>query len=326
MVRVAGLLIPIVLIAAAGCVSRTGQRPEDSTPKPDGGMISAEQLRKADPCGFADSAALAEHGEVDVEDEVFFTDCAARVTTAGGGYTSLNVELNLKVGEDTLAEFTEGERRGVPVWSAPEDEFGCERNVVPHKEMVIALTAAEDAPSGTICQLADDAVDEVVDQLLSGAVRTYDVPDDSLLNQDACALIDDSHAARVPGIDMSLKLPAFNDQSCSWGDDDVTSPGVFVSFTHGAPAQTNDPRDQKKTIDGHAAVMTLSDGDEFADLNVDVGPMLPSCDVDVDYRDASKPAGEVETVGVSVRAQQAATASCPLALELATSAMSRLPG
>jgi len=313
-------------VSLTACATRTGESAtgrggtETRTAQSAPSKVTREQLDDADPCGFLDNATLTALGEIDFENGVFYTDCTAAIDAPGN---ALRVRASLQLetsGRDPGNPWEETERRGFTVWTATEQSYGCEREIQAYDDAVVALWASETEISGTICAIADQATDAAIEQLLSGEVSPHEVPPDSLFNQDSCALVTDADAARVPEIDSKSRHPAFAGQYCNWGEEDITQPGLFVSFTREEPPAVDDPGETATEIAGRPAVVTQ----EQRDAIPSIGPSLPSCEVEVVYDAAA--GDQAETLTVSIRNNGAPASNCPLATELATKAMAELPG
>jgi len=321
--RIAVLLLTAIALTA--CTSRTGPSvtgsDSASETAPSGpSKVTREQLGDADPCGFLDNSTLTALGKIDYENGVFYTDCTAAID-APGNALRIRASLQLdKSGRDPGDPWEETERRGLTVWTAAEQSYGCEREIQAYDDAVVALWASETDTSGTICDIADKAADAAIEQLLSGAISPHQVPPNSLFNQDSCALVTDEDAARVAEIDSKDRHPAFAGQSCNWGAEDITQPGLFVSFTRYEPPTVDDPGEQATEIAGRPAVVTQ----EQRDAVPAIGPSLPSCEVEVVYHTDS--VNQAEILTVSIRNNGTPASNCPLATELATKAMAELPG
>lgn len=317
------LLTAFVLTA---CTSRSGPSGTGSgatgptTSSSSATTATEAQLRDADPCGFLDNPTLSAYGTLDFEDGVFYTDCTASIAAPGN---ALRVQASLqleKSGRDAGDPWKESERRGFTVWTAGEESFGCQREIQAYDDVVVALWASESETSGTICDLADKATDAAIEQLLSGEIAPHEVPASSLFNQDACALVTDVDAARAPEIDATDVHPAFAGQFCTWGVEDITQPSLFVSFTRYEPPVADEPGEQQVPVAGHTAVVTQEERDAVPGI----GASLPSCEVEVVYDTDLD--GKAEILTVSIRNNGTPAANCPLATELATTAMGQLPG
>jgi len=316
------LLTALVLTA---CTSRTGpsatgSSATESTSSSTASKVTEEQLRDADPCGFLDNPTLTAYGKIDFEDGVFYTDCTASIAAQGN---TLRVEASLQVetsGRDPGDPWQKTERRGFTVWTAAEESFGCQREIQVYDNAVVALWASESETTGTTCDVADKATDAAIEQLLSGEISPHQVPKNSLFNQDSCALVTDEDAARAPEIDAKDVHPAFAGQSCTWGTEDITQPSLFVSFTRYEPPVADEPGEQQTQIAGHAAVVTQEERDAVPA----VGGSLPSCEVEVVYDTDLD--NQAEILAVTVTNNGTPASNCPLATELATKAMGKLPG
>lgn len=83
---------------------------------------------------------------------------------------------------------------------------------------VVVQTEALNGAKEPVCEVADAAVNVAADQLNQGQLprRSLTPPADSLLHQDACAMLDTSVLSVVPGIDASHPASRFGGWRCVW--------------------------------------------------------------------------------------------------------------
>src|SRR5690606_15924918 len=136
----------------------------------------------------------------------------------------------------------------------------------------------------------DTAAGDVIRRLRTGDIPSAHHAPDSLANQNACELVKESEAARVPDIDPGVRHEEFAGQSCSWGGESIEEPQLSVLFEH-----LDKPGDGRAlTVGGRPAVLTYSPATNDGLL----GPSLPMCSVEVEYGKAG-PIAEGHTEVVS---------------------------
>ncbi|MFI7014935.1 hypothetical protein [Streptomyces sp. NPDC050164] len=182
----------------------------------------------------------------------------------------------------------------------------------------VAIDVHGDESGSRACRIADAAGD-LIRLLKTGELPSARHAPDSLANQDACDLVKESEAARVPDIDPGERYAAFTGQSCAWGGESIDEPHRYVLFQHVGDALEGRPR----TIGGRMAAVQYGPADEYGDL---LGHSLPNCAVDVEYGEAGPTAeGRTEVVSVGVTGDSSRQALCSRAQELVPMALARLP-
>ncbi len=251
-----------------------------------------------------------------------FTTCDATIRLATGDTAVIGVGFDF----DVPTGSTPRNRDGVTVYDDEGDEYWCRHTVVVSDHAVITWAAGvRGGVTGNralSCEIAQTAVDGVLPQLKRGELKPAGLPPNSLGRLDACRLLDHRETGRVPGIDRSRLHPGFNGQHCTWGDPEVSTPSVLVSFNRTAEPRADSPRDRRTTINSRSAVVHPMVGGSNPDSRT-----LPGCQVRIVHRPLDDPDGvqTIEEVSVQVTADAPDESNCPLAVELATAAVNRLP-
>jgi hypothetical protein len=291
-----------------------------ATPSPGLGATE-EQLRHADPCRLADWTILTAYGTLDrVESAFDFSDCEATVNRPTISQLTVTVGLDFAFPEG--ADLRPEERGGVTVQVGDLGEYGCRRGVVVAERAVVSIHARDDAHPADLCAIADRVLGSVLPKLVSGDVPPDGLPEDSLANVDACALLRPEEVFRLRGIDRSQVTPAFDGQNCTWGVPYVSDPNVYVSLGPGRPLEADSSGDRQTTVGGLAAVVHPQDGGSNPEYRT-----LPGCEVRMEYRPLDKPGSfaTIEEISVQVSADLGEKARCDLATDLAKAAVARLP-
>ncbi|MBR8641067.1 hypothetical protein KEF29_21440 [Streptomyces tuirus] len=270
---------------------------------------------------------LAKFGKVEYDRGNSYGDCDIRLDGPGDESESVFVGL-----QDAPSEKAPGDpaptpvlRDGVTVYESEDrgdltGDANCTRDVVlRERTATISIGVYGDQSGSRACPIADAAAGDVIRLLRSGGLPSARHAPDSLANQDACDLLKESEAARVPAIDPGKRYDTFTGQSCSWGGESIDEPHLNILFLHLDEALEGRPL----TVGGRTAAVKYSPADEYGDL---LGRSLPNCAVDVEYGEAGPTAeGRTEVVSVGVTGDSPRETLCALAEELAPKALARLP-
>ncbi|WP_399887333.1 DUF3558 family protein [Streptomyces sp. BBFR51] len=307
--------------SATSATSATSAPSEVSLP------VAPEDLRGADPCKLIDRKVLAGFGKVEYDRGIRYGECDIRLDGRDDWSVSIFVELQSgpsEVSPDNPAP-TPVLRDGVTVYESEgygelSDDKDCTRDVmVPEGTGAVAIGVYGDETGTRACRIADTAATGVIRLLKSGDLPSARHAPDSLANQDACDLIKESEAARVPDIDPRDRHATFTGQSCTWGPENIDEPHLYILFGHQDDALQGRPL----TVGGRKAAVKYSPVDEDSSL---LGPSLPSCSVDAEYGAAGPTVeGRTEVVTVGVAGDSSRQKLCSLAQELARKALARLP-
>lgn len=324
--------VALLVLLLAGCAAGTGTPAEPVRPPssvfpsmraaPSPGLgVTEEQLRRADPCLLVDWTILTAYGTLGrVESPYEFTECEATVNRPT--ISQLTVRVGFDFAFPEFATMRPVERGGVPVHAGDLEEYGCRRGVVVAERAVVNIHARDDAHPADLCAVADRVLDSVLPKLVSGDVSADGLPDDSLANVDACALLRPEEVFRLRGIDTTQVTPAFDGQNCTWGVPYVSDPNVYVSLGPDRPLEADSSGDRRVRIGDLAAVVHPQDGGSNPDYRT-----LPGCEVRLEYRPLERPGSfaTIEGISVQVSVDLDEKARCSLATDLAEAAVRRLP-
>lgn len=289
---------------------------------PSPGIAATEdQLRHADPCLLADWTILTAYGTLDrVESAFDFSDCEATVNRPTISQLTVTVGFDFAFPEGV--DLRPVERGGATVQVGDLGEYGCRRGVVVAERAVVSIHARDDAHPADLCAIADRVLDSVLPKLVSGDVPPDGLPEDSLANVDACALLRPDEVFRVRGIDKTQVTPGFDGQHCTWGVPYVSAANVYLSLGPARPLEADSSGDRQTKIGGLAAVVHPQDGGSNPDYRTP-----PGCEVRMEYRPLAKPGqfATIEGISVEVSTDLDEKARCDLATDLATAAVTRLP-
>ncbi|GAA0445134.1 hypothetical protein GCM10010160_84730 [Acrocarpospora corrugata] len=326
-----------IALFAAGCSAQenaSSDAPADasadstrSAPSTVSLSVTPEELRGADPCKLIDENVLTEFGKVKYDKGISYGQCDILLDGPNDEFVSVFVDLQAGPSEVSVGDpaptpvlrdgVTVYESEGVSELTGSKD---CTRDVVLRERIAtVAIGVYGDESGSRACRIADAAADDVIRLLKSGDLPSARHAPDSLANQDACELVKESEAARVPDIDPGKRHADFTGQSCTWGGRNIDEPHLYVFFQH-----LDDPLEGRPlTVRGRPATVNYSSA--VAD-NALLGPSLPSCAVDVEYGEAGPSVkGRTEVVSVGVTGESSRRELCSLAQELAPKVLARLP-
>ncbi|MFW6690084.1 DUF3558 family protein [Streptomyces sp. MAR4 CNX-425] len=297
-----------------------------ATPAPVSLSVTPEELRGADPCKLINEDVLAEYGKVEYDRGISYGQCDIQVNAPDAESVSVFVDL-----QDGPSDVSAGApaptsvlRDGVTVYESEDVDAlsgsNCTRDVVVREQIAaVGIGVYGDESVTRACRIADNAAGDVSRLLKAGDLPSARHAPDSLANQDACELIKEREAARLPDIDPGERHAAFAGQSCSWGGKSIDERHVTVYFQHVDDALEGSPL----TVGGRPAAMRYSAATHSGLL----GTSLPACTVNVEYAEGGPTAkGRTEVVSVGVAGELPEERLCSLARELAPKALSRLPG
>jgi hypothetical protein len=277
--------------------------------------VTAEQLAGADPCDLVDQNALSMLGTAKLALNNEVRSCDATFTGPDIGSVSVSVEFHPQPGSSEKAV---RHYRGITIYGdQPSDNGSCARSVTAATDAV--LTIASDYSAGkkwSACRIADRAVEAAVSRLLRGGLRPAGYPTDSLARQDACRLIAQQEANRIPGINRLLHDSGYRGQYCQWGEGPVDKPGLYLAFELSGPLQAGNGWRPITVAKRHAFIQSFT-----TDQN-----QLASCEIQLINRSSFRPSflGDYEMIDIVIHANQSAHENCSLVTDLATKALTRM--
>jgi len=291
-------------------------RPDDPDDPGNGGTASTADLigdsRTADPCALIDSDALAEYGDAVLDaDYGNFNACYVFVTDPSG------TEVDVKVG---FAQEGDGPPSGqaemigqIGVIREPGDGDSCTRNLALPGDERFAFVSASQHDDGVadLCAMADTAASVAVEALNRGPVPRREAPDtESLINVDACGLLDAEALDLFPGVEATRPEARFANWECHWRNTDGATLLIEFDREDQAAAQTGSP----VTIGGHQVYI---DPEGYGD----------ACQVSVVHREYTSENGDprVERMIVAILRDDQDAVACDLVAGLAEPAASALP-
>lgn len=291
-----------------------------ASPSP-GIAATEEQLRRADPCLLVDWTILTAYGSLErVETPIDFTDCEATVYRPTG--TSLTVSLGFGLAFGEGADLRPEARDGVTVQVGDLGQYGCGRGVAVAERAVVSIHARDDEHPGDLCAIADRVLDAALPKLIAGDVPRAALPDESLANVDACALLRPEEVFRLRGIDRTRVTPGFDGQNCTWGGAEVSETNVFISLGPALPLKADSTGDRETEIGGLRTVVHPQPGGSNPQYRTP-----PGCEARIEYRKLDKPGlvSEIEEISIQVTADEDEKYRCDLVTDLAAAAVARLP-
>ncbi|MGP4016518.1 serine/threonine-protein kinase [Saccharopolyspora sp. 5N708] len=268
--------------------------------------------RTADPCALIDPAPLARFGDTDVDtDYGNFNRCDVIVQS---GDSEVDVQVQLEKGTSGGPPLPIEKVGELSIVREPGDSEGCERMLLLPDRYRIPISAEQNGEGqADFCAMADAAVTSAVEVLSRGQLPRRPTPEPaSLINADACALLDANALARFPGVDAIHPEIGFGGWECRWNS--TTSPlTLLVRF------------DRNESLNAHdGRPVQLAGRDAFVEPE---GYGDDTCEVSVVHR---KYAGEDaepmdELLLVVVMGAQPPDQLCGLATSLAEPAAAALP-
>lgn len=284
------------------------------TPAPAGAQPSAPSTvdlignpRQADPCALADQNAVRRFGQPRLDSAYGnFNRCDILVDTGAEDPVDVEFELATAAVPNTV-------RPGVfDVQRNPLSDGACDRRVAVTTDYDVWVTAKSDGP-GDLCAIADAATDSAEARLRQGPLPARAPADPaSLINADACTLVDNAALARLPGVDATHPEIGFGHWDCRWNSTlDDTS--LHLRFDHSQPMTADDGAPAR--VAGRAAFVAADSDEEH------------SCTVNVVGRDSTDAGGDPldEILKVIVSGDGAGQRFCGMATDFATVAAAHLP-
>ncbi|SEF26709.1 hypothetical protein SAMN05421837_103456 [Amycolatopsis pretoriensis] len=169
--------------------------------------------RTVRPCGLTDANALSRFGEVEISDDYGnFGRCDLLVHGPTADPDPVDVKIEFATGAADLATAVEPVG-AVGVQRPPADPDGCTRILLlPDDDQVIVDAGASADP----CGMADAAAGKALAVLGTGRLPRRDLPATSLVNEDACALLDTASVTAALGGGPVKQVAAFGSWACDW--------------------------------------------------------------------------------------------------------------
>jgi hypothetical protein len=273
--------------------------------------------RTADPCAMTDPAALGRFGETELDiDYGNFDRCDVIVSPPGGGAVDVMVDLNHLAPPEQAGELrTVGT---ITVAGEPRESGECSRTLVLPgvADTTVRVRAQwEDEGKADLCEIADAAATIAARALDRGPLerRSPPLPESSLAQRDACALLSGKALETIPGVDAADPDFAFAGWGCTWGST-TSDTGVDLRFDRGLPPTAEDGTATR--INGYRAVIEPA------------GEGGRTCLVQVVYRSYTDQNGRTaaEKVRLVVSGSRPVDRLCRMATTLADSATDTLRG
>ncbi|HVV08885.1 serine/threonine-protein kinase [Amycolatopsis sp.] len=304
----------IVIVAAASVWLTTGGDDGTAAPAPPAPQPVSliGDARSADPCALTDSAALTKYGDAHRDpDYGNFDRCD--VIVAGADDSEVDVKVQLDRGQAPAGPVQTAGRIGVLREAADGDE--CDRTLIlPGTDLVRVSTQQNGDGQADLCAMAETATGSALAVLNRGPVprRTTPAAATSLIDVDACSLLDANALNAFPGVDALHPEEGFGGWKCRWNST-TSSSTLIVGFDRNRPLNAEDGR--PVMIGGHHAFV---EPDEY---DVD------TCMVEVEHRQFTSVTGSavVELLQVVITGPQPREQQCDLATSLTAPAVAKLP-
>ncbi len=305
-----GLLVAFGPLRTSDLLGRPAAAP---TPPPPIG-----DPRTADPCSLLNVGSMQRFGQATmIGDAGYPQACLIEISTGGDGLMWLWAMFSVaedrapagvaeRFGELTISREVAGDR-------------GCGRTVVLADRSRVYVTARAVRGAATeVCAVADAGTQTAVLALSSGSLPRRDItgPPNALTRlDDACALLDQTALAQVPGLDATRRTPGFAGWRCTWGDNPafLYDPWVVVAVNRWQPLSG-----QPVQIGGRSATVFPGDSNNPG-----------RCEVDLVQRSYPGISGntrvELLEITVYLGAQQPTEAACRSARGLAEAVAPKLP-
>lgn len=267
--------------------------------------------RTADPCALTNPAAFARFGETELDSDYGnFNRCDVIVKS---GASEVDVEVQLTAAAGTPLGRVE-KIGALDVVREPEESGECARILpLPDGRNRVVITAEQDGEGpADLCGMAETAAVSAAEVLSRGEIpRRPAAEPASLINLDACALLDPDALAKFPGVDAIHPQIGFGNWTCRWNS--TTSPAYLrLVFERNQPLTAGDGRPIE--LAGRQAFV-VPDG--YGD---------GSCEVSIAYRRYSGEQGKPmdELLLVVVNGPQPTDQLCRMATDVAEPAAAKL--
>ncbi|WP_405059361.1 serine/threonine protein kinase [Kribbella sp. NBC_01505] len=313
---------PVVAAAAGLVVVLAGVfvvRPllDKNTPQAAPAAGPVGELMTADPCSLVEPSTLIQFGSTDLEtDYGNFNRCDVIVTVADEQELDVKVELETPLGADLTPAGLEAHTGNITGILRPKaEDDNCERMLLlsdRHRVYVSVRRLGDVGPD--LCKVADAATAHAVTVLDAGPIarRAGQLQSESLIQADACSLLDAPALARIPGVDGNHPDRGFGNWSCEW-ESTTNQLGVDLVFDRDQPLTAADGV-PARFGDRKAFVAAEDDGPD-------------TCVARIVHRSYADPHGKeaVELIKLVVRGNSSSTELCRLATQLGQAAATKLP-
>ncbi|MBB5158521.1 serine/threonine-protein kinase [Saccharopolyspora phatthalungensis] len=284
----------------------------NAAPEPRGRPVGLGDPRTADPCALTDPAALGRFGETDQDTDYGNFDRCDVIVQAGGSEVDLKVQFANATDAALPGPVEQAGEIGIVREPAAGDE--CERTLLLPDRFRVVISAKQNGEGvADLCGIAETATASAVRVASLGEIPRRATPEPaSLINADACAVLDNEALTRFPGVDAINPQIGFGGWTCRWRS--TTSPlSLVVRFDRNQPLNAADGRPIR--LAGHRAFV---EHDGYGDK---------SCQVSVVHRPYFARDAEpmVELLLVVVTGDRPPEQLCGLATSLAEPAAAGLP-
>jgi hypothetical protein len=287
--------------------------------------------RTVDPCALTSASALGKYGQAQTDANYGgFDRCDVLVQTVAGAQVDVEAQFQTPgelAGAPSPSPDTTGTPNAVNAVNVarPAGQSGeCDRFLYLTGGYGVVVSASTDGgqsstgpSSAELCTMADTATSSAVTALEHGPLRRRDAAASSLVQADACRLLDASALAAVPGTRAAQYQAGFGDFSCQWAS---ASSGTSVSVRF----DQNDPLD---STDG--TPMRLGGREAYVEAGGDSND-TSNCLAQVVYRSFAGAEGPTEELlylvvgGSQGFSDKANSALCGQATSLAAAASAAL--
>ncbi|WP_207945173.1 serine/threonine-protein kinase [Actinomadura rubrisoli] len=271
-----------------------------------------------DPCSLAHAAALGKFGDAELDNDYGnFDRCDVLVDTGEGDPVDVRIGMDTASAPESAGPVRTVGRVRIVDDHAEKDE--CGRTLLlppPDAGTTISIDARREpgTDSGPLCAIADTATASAVAALNRGPLprRTPPLPAQSLVHQDACAMLGADALDVVPGIDADDPKVRFGGWECRWRST-TRRINVMLRFDRGQPLTAADGSPTR--LRNHRAYIDPDGEDEGTCLIRVVHRHYP----DQNGKDA------IEMLYLVVEGEPPTKQLCSMATDLADAATARLP-
>lgn len=244
-------------VLAAGCGSGVSGIPHPQPTISPLGTDALGDLTTLDPCELVDGEALP--GTAGPEVLLSLDYCVVPVTI-GAAHADVEVGgLYQLASESDLAGLDVSRLPRVRVISAPGGVGTCRRQILFEDltavEVAVAFTGGVEAGFKP-CELATDAIGNVLREVSGPLLGHFSFPDSSLAWLDLCELVPDEWLAGTAGWQRPTSSTSLSGHDCGWSDGAADLPLLYVIFAvRPVPEGPAAPRAAQETITGRRSTV-----------------------------------------------------------------------